>query len=74
MDKEIVKLSNQLREFIYADPNKECIENPCTLERSNADFEKQIAYMRELLRRRPAIVLAELKALGYVPPPPPTEP
>ncbi len=75
MDTEIIKLSNQLREFIYADPNKECIETPCTQERANVDFEKQIAYMRELLRRRPAIVLTELKALGYVPPPPPpTEP
>lgn len=71
MDKEIVKLASLIREPIYADPNKECQEQSgCTIERANEDFEKQVAYMRRFLSERPAIVLTELKAMGYVPPEP----
>jgi hypothetical protein len=74
MDTELVRLSDQLREVVYADPNKECIETPCSQEQANKDFEKQIAYMRDLLKRRPELALAELKEMGYVPPPIPVEP
>lgn len=71
MDSEIVRLANLLREAVYSDPNKECIETPCTLEETNADFEKQVAYLRDLVKRRREVVLAELNTLGYVPPPDP---
>ena len=68
MDKELVRLADLLRPHVYADPNKECIESSCNQEKANADFEKQVAYMRELLAKRKEIVLTELKALGYAPP------
>ncbi|MBM3793296.1 MAG: hypothetical protein FJW31_04355 [Acidobacteria bacterium] len=74
MDKEIVRLADLLRPHVYADTNKECIETPCTLERANADFENQVAYMRELVAQRREIVLTELKALGYTPLPEPATP
>ena len=69
MDKEIVGLANLLREAVYADPNKECAEQSgCTVERANQDFEKQIEYMRRMMRERPALVLSELQGMGYVAP------
>jgi spore coat protein CotH len=69
MDEEIVRLAALLRPAVYADTNRECNNQPCTLSQANTDFEKQIDYMRQLVRQRPEIVLTELKSLGYVPPP-----
>jgi uncharacterized protein (TIGR03437 family) len=57
----------QIREAMLLDKNKECIgATSCSLEQSNADFEKSIDYLKRFALERRAELVRQLTAAGFI--------
>jgi hypothetical protein len=65
MDQEIQRIYNQIGDAVRIDGLKECVDGPCSLERSNEEFERTVEYMRRFAAERPEEVVRQLTAAGF---------